>query len=80
MSFAPYSVGIFSYSSHLDNIDKNHPNRTGGARTLIGGGGVYIHIFGFCPTCFFCNQLYTHTLRINALALALHPKLSVVLI
>ena len=23
------------------------------ARTLIGGGGVYIHIFGFCPTDFF---------------------------
>ena len=55
MSFAPYSVGIFSYSSRLDNIDTNHPNRTVGARTLIGGGGkgVYIHIFGFCPTSFF---------------------------
>ena len=39
MSFAPYSVGIFSYSSRLDNIDTNHPNRTVGARTLIGGGG-----------------------------------------
>ena len=24
-----------------------------GARTLIGGGGVYIHIFGLCPTNFF---------------------------
>ena len=29
-----------------------------GARTLIGGGGgVYIHIFGFCPTSFFCNKV-----------------------
>ena len=30
------------------------------ARTLIGGGGgrVYIHIFGFCPTNFFRNQLH----------------------
>ena len=24
-----------------------------GSRTLIGGGGVYIHIFGLCPTNFF---------------------------
>ena len=27
------------------------------ARTLIGGGGVYIHIFMFCPTSFFSNQI-----------------------
>ena len=25
------------------------------ARTLIGGGGVPIHIFMFCPTDFFSN-------------------------
>ena len=25
------------------------------ARTLIGGGGVFIHIFMFCPTSFFSN-------------------------
>ena len=25
------------------------------ARTLIGGGGVHIHIFMFCPTDFFSN-------------------------
>ena len=24
-------------------------------RTLIGGGGVFIHIFMFCPTSFFSN-------------------------
>ena len=27
------------------------------ARTLIGGGGVFIHIFMFCPTSFFLNQI-----------------------
>ena len=27
------------------------------ARMLIGGGGVYIHIFMFCPTSFFSNQI-----------------------
>ena len=27
------------------------------ARTLIGGGGVYIHIFRFCPTSFFWNKV-----------------------
>ena len=32
-------------------------NNRAGARTLI-GGGVYIHIFGLCPTNFFWNQLY----------------------
>ena len=26
-------------------------------RTLIGGGGGYIHIFMFCPTSFFSNQI-----------------------
>ena len=26
-------------------------------RTLIGGGGVYIHIFIFCPTSFFSSQI-----------------------
>ena len=26
-------------------------------KALIGGGGVYIHIFAFCPTNFFWNQL-----------------------
>ena len=25
------------------------------ARTLIGGRGVFIHIFMFCPTSFFSN-------------------------
>ena len=28
-----------------------------GARTLIGGGGVYIHVFRFCLTSFFCNKV-----------------------
>ena len=27
------------------------------ARTLIGGGGVFIHIFMFCPTSFFWNKI-----------------------
>ena len=27
------------------------------ATTLIGGGGVFIHIFMFCPTSFFWNQI-----------------------
>ena len=32
--------------------------RRAGARTLIGGRvGVYIHIFRFCPTSFFCNKV-----------------------
>ena len=29
----------------------------GETRALIGGGGVNIHIFLFCPTNFFWNQL-----------------------
>ena len=32
------------------------------ARTLIGGGGggVHIHVFMFCPTDFFLNQIQIH--------------------
>ena len=37
-----------------ENSDKND---TAVARTLIGGGGGVIHIFMFCPTSFFWNQV-----------------------
>ena len=41
------SVENWSRENHM----KLHPGKCRG-RTLIGGGGVYIHIFGLCPTNF----------------------------
>ena len=38
-------------------------------RHVIGGGGVHIHIiFVFCPTDFFCKQLFVRYLNMN-----MHP-------
>ena len=44
------------HSSDINNIVRTGRDVT---RTLIGGGGggVYIHIFMFCSTSFFLNQI-----------------------
>ena len=35
------------------SVYKQHNLFRAVARALMGGGGVYIHIFRFCPTSFF---------------------------
>ena len=47
-------IRVFCISSVLIHLQVHRAV----ARTLIeGGGGVYIHIFMFCPTSFFSNQI-----------------------
>ena len=41
------------HSDYTDEDQENEHETRAVARTLIGGGGVYIHIFGLCPTNFF---------------------------
>ena len=59
---------ISTVSEQIDNDSQPgnaalspHPERRAVARTFMGGGGgVHIHVFMFCPTSFFSNQIQIH--------------------
>ena len=45
-------LSVLKYHTRIDLLYRVSSCRAG-ARTLIGGGGVHIRIFGLCPTNFF---------------------------
>ena len=89
-TYASEFLSIVCFDSRFWTVESDSTSEQGVARALIGGGGgVYIHIFRFCPTSFFWNKVdfkrrqsgrtriyeYTPPPPISVLATALHPRL-----
>ena len=51
------SVVLVQSTTSSNTLHGVQPEVRAVARTLIGGGGVDIHVFMFCPTNFFSNQI-----------------------